>query len=390
MALNSSARAEEFSASKRLQNFKNTYEESREAFLANVETLKKTTPELQTHAVAIPTRTRETLMMDVAYLPPKSGKKERLLILTSGMHGMEGFVGSALQNQFIQENFWQLRDDNLGILFIHAVNPYGFKFNRRVTENNVDLNRNFDTTPALFEMKNDGYEKISGLLNPPGISHSGLLDRLGFYFDCVKAIAKHSMDSLRRAILRGQYQEAEGIYFGGKNFEPQKDLIQKEILEVAPGFEQTLLVDLHTGYGRRGHLHLFADQTPEIDPAYMQKIFAGYEMDYGQKKDFYVVTGGFVVFGGKILKDKSRYAGVVFEFGTLDSQKTLGSLDSLYRMVRENQKFHHGAQSKAEHTEITRLFQEMFYPSAPEWRETVAQQFQDVLSQALKNQKALK
>lgn len=388
--MNSSAWAEEFSASQRLQNFKTTYEDSRAAFLANIETLKKSNPELQTHAVTVPTRTRETLTMDVAYLPPKSGKKERLLILTSGMHGMEGFVGSALQNQFIQENFWHLRDDNLGILFVHAVNPYGFKFNRRVTENNVDLNRNFDITPAIFEMKNEGYEQISYLLNPPDISHSGLWDRLGFYYDCVKAIAKYSMDSLRRAILRGQYQESEGIYFGGKTFEPQKELLEKEILAVAPGYEQTLLVDLHTGYGRRGHLHLFADQAPEINPDYMQKIFAGYEMDYGQKKDFYVVSGGFVVFGAKILKEKSKYAGVVFEFGTLDSQKTLGSLDSLYRMVRENQKFHHGAQTKAEHEEITRLFQEMFYPSAPEWRTAVSQQFQEVLSQALKNQKALK
>lgn len=390
MAGNSSALAEEFSASTRLQNFKSTYEESRAAFLANIETLKKTDPGMQVHAVTIPTRTRENLQMDVAYLPPKSGKKERLLILSSGMHGMEGFVGSALQNQLIQENFWQLRDENLGILFIHAVNPYGFKFNRRVTENNVDLNRNFDITPALFEMKNDGYEKVSYLLNPPVISHSGLWDRLSFYYECVKAIAKYSMDSLRRAILRGQYQEPQGIYFGGKSFEPQKELIEKEILAVAPGYEQTLLIDLHTGYGQRGHLHLFADQAPEIDPDYLQKIFSGYPLDFGQKKDFYVVSGGFVVFGGKILKEKSRYAGVVFEFGTLDSQKTLGSLDSLYRMVRENQKFHHGAQTKAEHEEITRLFVEMFYPSAPEWRESVAKQFQEALTAALKNQKALK
>lgn len=388
--MNSSAYAEEFSVSQRLENFKSTYEEARSAFLANLETLKKSNPGIEIHAVQIPTRTRETLMMDVAYLPPKSGKKERLLILTSGMHGMEGFVGSALQNQFIQENFWNMRDENLGILFVHAVNPYGFKFMRRVTENNVDLNRNFDTDNKLFSQKNEGYEKISYMLNPPDIAHAGFFDRLGFYYECVKAIAKYSMDSLRRAILRGQYEESEGLYFGGKDFEPQKDLMEKEILAVAPGYEQTLLVDLHTGYGQRGHLHLFADMAPSMDAEYLKKVFNGYDMDYGQKKDFYEVSGGFVVFGAKVLQNKSRYAGIVFEFGTLDSQKTLGSLDSLYRMVRENQKFHHGAQNKEQHDEITRLFQEMFYPSAPEWREAVAKQFQEVLTLGLKNQKALK
>jgi len=390
LAWNSSALAGEFSTPDRQQNFKNTYEESRTAFLASIESLKKTDPKLQYHAVPVPTSTNETLVMDVAYLPPVSGKKDRLLILTSGMHGMEGSVGSALQNQFIRENFWQLRDENLGILFIHAVNPYGFKFHRRVTENNVDLNRNFDVTPALFEMKNEGYDKIKYLLNPSTPSQSGLWDRLRFYASCVKAIAIHSMDSLRRAILRGQYHDADGIYFGGKNFEPQKNLLEKEILAIAPGYDQTLLIDLHTGYGRRGHLHLFADQIPEMDSEYLQKIFAGYDLNFGQQKDFYVVSGGFVVFGGRLLSGKTRYAGMVFEFGTLDSQTTLGSLDSLYRMVRENQGVHHGTKNKADQDENTRLFQEMFYPKDPQWRETVSQQFQDVLSLTLKNQKALK
>lgn len=198
------------------------------------------------------------------------------------------------------------------------------------------------------------------------------------------------MESLRRAILRGQYEESEGIYFGGKSFEPQKGLLEKEILALASGYAQVLLIDLHTGYGKRGHLHLFADRSPEIDPEYLQKIFAGYEMDFGQKKDFYEATGGFVVFAGKLLKGKSQYAGMVFEFGTLNSQNVLGSLDSLYRMVRENQEFHHGAGSQDEQKQIQHLFREMFYPSDPEWRESVAKQFQEVLSLALKNQKALK
>lgn len=382
--------AEEFSSAQRLQSFKTNFEEARASFLANVEELKKHNPRLQIHTLQIPTRTHENLQVDVAYIPPASGKKERLLILTSGVHGVEGFVGSALQNQFMHENFWQLRDANLGILLIHAVNPYGFKFKRRVTENNVDLNRNFDTSTDLFTLKNEGYQQVNSLLNPTETAQSGVWDRLGFYFDCVKAIIKHSMESLRRAILRGQYEFPEGIYFGGTSFEPQKDLLEKEILAVAPGYEQTLLIDLHTGYGRRGQLHLFSDQTPDMDPIYLQNIFAGYDLDSGQKKDFYAVSGGLVVYLAKLLKSKSKFAGIVFEFGTLDSQKTLGSLDSLYRMVRENQKFHYGAHSKAEDEEINHAFAELFYPESPEWRQAVSRQFQEVLSRALTNLKELK
>lgn len=369
--------------------YKQTYEDSRSLFLSNISDLKKEIPNLRHHALKIPSTKSQNLMTDILYLPPKSGKKERLLILVSGIHGIEGFVGSALQNLFLKENFFGQRDENLGIFVVHALNPYGFKYERRVSENNIDLNRNFDTSPALFQLKNQGYQNVRDLLNPQEPIGSGFWNRAKFYFQCVKVILQYSMDSLRRAILKGQYQFPDGIYFGGQSFEPQKDLLEKKLLEVTQGFSQVLLVDLHTGYGARGQLHLFADRAPELDADYLSKIFASHNLDYGQKKDFYEATGGLVVYSAKLLKRRTRYAGIVFEFGTLDSQKTLGSLDSLYRIVRENQKHHHGSRSDSDEQEIQRLFYEMFYPRDSQWRESTAQQFRATLSSSLKNQKAL-
>lgn len=369
--------------------FKNSYEEARGLLLANVGELQISAPELQHQTFQVPTHTNEELKFDQLYLPPKSGKKERLLILISGVHGIEGHVGSALQNLLIKEDFWDLRDENLGILIVHGLNPHGFKFSRRVTENNVDLNRNFDTSPSLFQMPNEGYHTVQSLLNPTEPAANGLWDRLRFYGACAKAIVQYSMDSLRRAIMKGQYEFPAGVYFGGKTFEPQKDLIDKEWSRLAEGYQQILLVDLHTGYGQRGQLHLFADRNPEIDADYLMKIFKGRSLDFGQKKDFYVATGGLVVYGAKLFKKPTRYAGIVFEFGTLDSQKTLGSLDSLYRMVRENQLAHHGAQSPQDETEIRIRFREMFYPTDPAWRQAVVKQFRETLTLALQNQKAL-
>jgi hypothetical protein len=383
--VSSSAKAEELSFF-----FKPSYEESRALFLNNFAELKKTNPELIRHELKIPSKRHEDLISDVLYLPPASGRKERLLVLVSGIHGIEGFVGSALQNLFIQENFFGQRDENLGILIVHALNPYGFKFARRVTENNVDLNRNLDTSTDLFKIKNPGYQSIRELLNPPEQASNGFGDRLNFYFQCVKAILKYSMDTLRRAILKGQYEVPEGIYFGGQEFEPQKDLLEKELLTFTTGYPQVLLVDLHTGYGKRGQLHLFADRSPALDAEYLGKVFQGHELDYGQKKDFYEATGGMVVYAAKLLKNKTKFAGIVFEFGTLDSQKTLGSLDSLYRMVRENQWHHHGSVLESDALNIQQLFWDMFYPRDPEWRESVAKQFRDTLSLSLQNQKALK
>jgi hypothetical protein len=39
------------------------------------------------------------------------------------------------------------------IVFVHALNPFGFKHHRRVNEDNVDLNRNFLTAEEWVEVK---------------------------------------------------------------------------------------------------------------------------------------------------------------------------------------------------------------------------------------------
>lgn len=287
------------------------------------------------------------------YLPP-SGEKAKLLILSSGIHGIEGYTGSALQSHFLKTK----RSSGYGVLILHGINAHGMKHFRRVTENNVDLNRNFDVSDELFRMKNPEYEKLYSFLNTS-------CSRFLFYPKAIGLILKHGMENLRRAILRGQYEFPEGIFFGGKTFEPQVNLVLDLVTEVARGYEEILLIDLHTGYGEKGKLHLFGDRSPFIDPDYMKTVFGNLPVDFGQEKDFYAVTGGFTVFLAKLFHGKAKFAGVVFEFGTIDSQKISGSLESLYRMVSEKR--------------CPEDFRELFYPSDPEWRTMVVAQFERAL-----------
>jgi hypothetical protein len=365
--------------------FKTSYEACRENFLKN---LNGWPPSTEHEIIPISQGDEKDLFMDSVYIPSTSGKKERLLILTSGVHGIEGFTGSALQTAALKENFWGLRDEDLGILILHAVNPYGFKHQRRVTANNVDLNRNLDTTPQLFQNKNEGYQTLRGLFNPSVPASSGFFHRVVFYLESLYAIFKHSLSALKSAILKGQYEFSDSLFFGGTQFEPQKEILERLLLKYGTGYSQVLLIDVHTGYGARGKLHLFADQSPEMDTPYIEKIFAGQKLDYGKHEDFYKVTGSFVAFAAKLLKGKTRFAPMVFEFGTLDSQKTLGAVDSIYRLSAENQLFQHKAETPEDEQKIHDLFRELFYPSAPEWREAALTQFKNSLTLALKNQKS--
>src|SRR5437762_4569779 len=103
----------------------------------------------------------ETLGVDIAWFG--AANPRRVVLHSSGLHGVEGFAGSAIQLQFIA-NLRQLPGDTT-VVIVHILNPYGMAWLRRVNENNVDLNRNFlgdesyAGTPAA-------YLTLNSFLNP--------------------------------------------------------------------------------------------------------------------------------------------------------------------------------------------------------------------------------
>jgi predicted deacylase len=96
----------------------------------------------------------ERLTIDIAWFG--SDNPRRVFVHSSGLHGVEGFAGSAIQLQWLAEGIQALPEDG-AILIIHVLNPYGMASLRRFNENNVDLNRNFQ---GPYEGAPPGYEKL--------------------------------------------------------------------------------------------------------------------------------------------------------------------------------------------------------------------------------------
>lgn len=361
--------------------YRETYAESREAFRQSCARLVASAGARAT-AIAVPSDSETNLTIDVCYVPPTAAPK-KLLILTSGVHGIEAFAGSAVQRYFLDRVLLDLDRRPLGVLAVHAVNPYGFQNERRVTENNVDLNRNHDTADALFQSQNEGYTQLYGLLNPEAPVELGSLANRFFFVRAVTTIAEHSMGALRQAILQGQYTHPKGIYFGGRRFEPQRELLKGLFQNTAAPYRHVLLIDLHTGYGERGRLHFFpnAIRDPLVKDR-IETVFAGYRIDYGDTEDFYTTTGDFSEYVGKLLADKA-YIPMVFEYGTLDSQTTSGSIQSIHNVILENQGKHYGYVSAADMLEVKRRFREGYFPSSPQWRSKVLRDSDEALRTAL-------
>lgn len=371
-----------------------TYPEQRNHFLAAVRSIENDTAsswQVKVNSIETENLLSEIdLWTDFVWLKPKSNIQNRkVVVVTSGLHGIEGYVGSAVQSEMLTKNFSVHKNSTFDILIVHTVNPWGMNFKRRVNRNNVDLNRNFDQTSDLFQTQNTAYAKINNFLNPKKEFELSVFNKPLFILDSLFLILKHSMRAVRQAILQGQYQYSEGIYYGGPSRQPETQRLMSLAKELDATYDHVLWIDLHTGYGSRGKLHLLTDTEPTQNVERLQTLFPETPLDYTSKTDFYVTSGDL---NGYLVREyPKKFTSVVFEYGTLDSQKTSGSIESLRRMVVENQVFFKnqdgipfqvGGSSNAQ---AQNDFFRLFRPDEKDWVELVTDQTHVATQHVLKN-----
>lgn len=326
--------------------------------------------------ISVPSARDDGLTVDLCYIPAQKDSVS-LLILSSGVHGVEGYVGHAVQELFADEYLSSNLLDHTGVLFVHSVNPFGFQYTRRVTENNVDMNRNSAVDDQLYNIKNLGYPEVYDLINPAKVVNTGSVENRFFFIKAMNEIRKASLPVLRQAVLQGQYDYPEGLYFGGNRHEPQIDSLKNVLQQITEPYARIKVIDLHTGYGERGKLHFFPNPLEEKQRDVLEQLYDGFVIDWGDSDDFYTVTGDFAGFIGELNPQKEFYP-MVFEYGTLNSQTTMGSLKSIHIMILENQGYHHGFATEKDSLKVKSDILEMYFPSSIPWRNHIMHQTQEV------------
>lgn len=356
--------------------YNNSYIDARNEFIEKAQEFQNKYPQSTLLSINVPSEIDSDLTVDLFYIPCLK-ETDRIMVFSSGVHGVEGFTGSAIQSMFFDTFLSEEFLNESGILFIHSVNPYGFKYHRRVSENNVDLNRNSSNTKDLYSAVNEGYPEVYDLINPKGPVNSKSLGNRFFFVKAVTNILKASMPVLRQAVLQGQYQFPEGLYYGGNTFEPQIKSLSPIIDSICEPYNTVFALDLHTGYGEKGKLHLFPNPVDSTTKVFMEDLFSGYQIDWGDSDDFYTITGDFVNFVWQLNKDKS-FIPMTFEYGTMDSQKTSGSIKSIHIMILENQGEHYGYKKERDSVKVKNDLMEMYYPSSTEWRQQVMKDTENI------------
>ncbi|WP_354320390.1 M14 family metallopeptidase [Pseudacidovorax sp. 1753] len=201
---------------------------------------------VETHPLPLPGADGEALALDVARDGPADA--ERVLIVTSACHGVEGHCGSGVQVHALHDVAWRAaaRDAGVAVVYIHALNPHGFSHGRRVTQENVDLNRNFQDFSAPLPV-NKPYAKLHALLLPPQWPPAPRDQEALEHW-----IAKHGMGEFQAAVTQGQYAFAGGMFFGGQAPTWSQRTLRQVLRQHAARARRLAWIDLHTGLGPSG------------------------------------------------------------------------------------------------------------------------------------------
>jgi hypothetical protein len=305
-----------------MKTYFKTYEESRNEFLSATQNRGFSIESIEI---------KKDLFIDIAI---KRKNENDLLVLTTGLHGIEGFIGSKMIHVFL-ENFESILSSD--ICLIHSINPYGMKNFIRNNENNVDLNRNFISNDKSFkDMKNDSYDKLFDFLNPK--VKSKFYFNISFYYKLANLLIEYPQKDIKEAILKGQYKHSSGLYFGGNNYQKSSLVMKDFFYNEFSKHKKIVSIDLHSGFGKKYNMSIVNSKLEKTNRNNLVNGFGYKNIIELSKEDFYEIDGDFTDYQYRIIEsmDGSKdFYGTCFEFGTVGNS-LLAEIKSLKTMIISN------------------------------------------------------
>lgn len=348
--------------------FSTSYAQARLAFMHAAQAASLA---VQSHLHPLPGREGESLAMDVVREGPTDA--QHLLIISSACHGVEGFCGSGVQVHALCDTAWRqaARDAGVAVLYIHALNPYGFSHLRRVTHENVDLNRNFHNFEQPLPI-NSAYREVHPLLLPevwpPDATNTAAVTRF---------IAERGMPAFQAAVSAGQHEFPDGLFFGGREPTWSNLTLRQVLREHGRNCQHMAWIDLHTGLGPCGvGERIFACDNQAAALARARSWWGpGITSIYDGSSTSALLTG-LMWMSVKQECAQAEYTGIALEYGTQ-------SLEQVMYALRGDHWLHlHPQAPSALRQQIKHELMNAFYVDTDAWREQVIEQAMQAMHQA--------
>lgn len=350
--------------------FSASYAEARARFIAAAEGAGAV---LATYRTATSGPDGIALFTDAAFFG--SPDVERILVLISGTHGVEGLCGSACQLGWIESGGPSQLPAGVGVLLVHLINPFGVAWTQRETEEGFDLNRNYldhghDYPDAPL------YAQVHDALMCP--------ERSGTRRDTAEATiaefrSRHGLQGYLRALFGGQYDWPDGMNYGGRRPAWSNSTLTEILVRFSGRARHVLVLDCHTGLGPHAHASLimlcgpaspgFARAASWLGPA----VTAVLTDDPGG-----ATIPGHTGAGCIRALPGAAVTPVTVEFGTYDVEREC-------RVVRDDLWLrHYGSRDSVTGRSIKSELREYFYPGDSRWRELVLCRSQQIICDGIR------
>ena len=317
----------------------------------------------------------ETLVCDVALFGPDDARN--LLVLISGTHGVEGFTGSGAQIAMIEAVRFTALPARTAVLVIHAINPYGFAWLRRVNEDNVDLNRNsidYRSPPATPD---DCAALVPHLVPVDWEDWASAEEAIRAF------IATHGLRRFQEVVSRGQYTHPDGLFYGGTEAVWSTRTFQQIMAKYGRGKARIALIDFHSGLGPTGYGEPM--YTGE-DPAEFERAVEWYgpevtSMMAGSSSSV-VMNGPLINAAGASFAGQAKkpeITPIVLEYGTEPAEDVLDTLRAEAWLHMHGDINFHMPVGRA----IKRRFRDVFYIDTVAWKKSVVDRALEITGEAL-------
>jgi hypothetical protein len=356
------------------RHFSQSYAEARGKFFAAAEAADL---DVESHVHPMRGRDGEELAMDVVLDGPRDA--DRLLLITSACHGVEGFCGSGVQVALLHDAAWRAaaHDAGVAVLSIHGLNPYGFSWWRRVTHENVDLNRNFhDFSQPL--PANPAYDQIAALLVPAIWPPSNEVDHR-----VQQLIQQHGIAALQAAVSGGQYEHPQGLFYGGRNPTWSNQTLRHVLRDHGRRCGRMGWIDLHTGLGPSGHGERIFACRDDAQALARARAWWGAEVTsiYDGSSTSAPLTG-LMWLAAYDECPQAEYTGIALEYGTQPI------LDVLNALRGDQWLENHPEAPQALARQIKQQLRDAFYTDDDGWKERVVVQAAEAAHQAVQGLRA--
>jgi hypothetical protein len=305
----------------------------------------------------------EALSTDTAWIGPRDAAA--VLMTISATHGVEGFCGSGIQAGSFAAGLHRELPPGVALLAVHAINPYGFAWLRRVTEENVDLNRNF-VDHAQPAPANAEYDLLADAICPAAWDDAtraaawARLDAFGH---------EHGAAALQKALTGGQYGHPDGIFYGGTAPTSARRTLERILEDELVGVRRLAVIDFHTGLGPYGYgepIVMARDDAPEFARA--RRWFGDDVTSPLSGSSRSADLAGVNLYGIARALPGVELTGVGLEFGTLEWRQVLDA-------VRGDNWLHiHGDPDSPRGRALKRVIRDAFYCDKDDWKSMLLEQ----------------